>query len=75
MFILGAVLVVAATFVREPGAFQLGVAIVGAFVLTGLTERNQVILRARSFFSTLKVVETAERRSFVHGGVVHGANT
>lgn len=72
LFILGAVLVVAATFVREPGAFQLGVAIVGAFVLTGLTERNQVILRARSFFSTLKVVETAERRSFVHGGVVHG---
>jgi spermidine synthase len=72
LFILAAILVLGVTFIREPGAFQLGIVIVAVFVLTGLTERNQVILRARSFFSTLKVVETAERRSFVHGGVVHG---
>lgn len=72
LFIFGAILLVSMTFVREPGAFQLGVALVAAFVLTGLTERSQVTLLARSFFSTLKVVETAERRSLVHGGVVHG---
>lgn len=72
LFILCAVLAIGVTFLREPGAFQLGVAIVAAFVLAGLTERNHVSVRARSFFSTLKVVETPHRRSFVHGGVVHG---
>lgn len=72
LFILGAILLLSMTFVREAGAFQFGIALMAVFVLSGLTERNQVKLLARSFFSTLKVVETSERRSLVHGGVVHG---
>jgi spermidine synthase len=66
------VLLFGVVFLREPGAFQLGIALVACFVLTGLAEPSRVILRARSFFSTIKVVETAEQRSFIHGGVLHG---
>jgi spermidine synthase len=72
VFILGGVLLLGVVFLREPGIFQLGIAIVACFVLTGLAEPSRVILRARSFFSTIKVVDTAEQRSFIHGGVLHG---
>jgi spermidine synthase len=72
VFILGAVLGLGVVFLREPAAFQLGVVTVTAFVLLGLTEPNRVVRSARSFFSTLKVVDTSEYRSFVHGGVLHG---
>jgi spermidine synthase len=72
VFILGAVLLLGVVFLRESGAFQLSIALVACFVLTGLAEPNRVIRRARSFFSTIKVVDTAEQRSFIHGGVLHG---
>ena len=72
VFILGAVLGLGVVFLREPAAFQLGVVTVATFVLLGLTEPDRVVRSGRSFFSTLKVVDTAEHRSFVHGGVLHG---
>jgi spermidine synthase len=72
VFILGAVLLLGVVFLREPGVFQLGIALVAGFVLTGLAEPSRVILHARSFFSTIKVVDTPEQRAFIHGGVLHG---